>query len=618
MKSCLYRYVNIIYFLIILLFININISYSSEVINDKNEFTNSEICIKYDNITNTIILCDGSFSPKIIHSYFNNSEIIEKIKEKEYVLKSNIQILENSTFHIDSENVKWLKIDSNKENGYSITSKGNLIINNTKVTSWNSSINSIPHIHDPEIPRAYILTFWNAKGHTNITNSYFEGLGYNKFIGTEGITFFSGDGSIIKNNTIINNYIGINIPKNVENIEINYNNITKNLKNGINMESLANTIFIFGNNINKNNLHGISCTKNCNNIEIQNNTLRENVGTGIYIDKESNNIKIIDNNAEKNGIGIMAANSVDIKIIENLFDDNSNGIFLKKSLNSTVDRNFIKNSKNFGINIFGGAKNNLISSNKILKSFDNGVNIKDSGTTENNLIMNKITDGGKYGIKFENNEKNTLENNDIHGNSKGDYLMIKSKNNIIKNTVFNQTSFIFNDIKSGLIIENKDNRLIDGNIEIINSLDSDKNFINLIPQKNQTNLQSLELFVVPSYGHINISNINHDFTTNKNFKKWNAKFSEPRIETEFKIGGLNTNDQLLATANKSSINIKTVDENRNIIFTFKNDGLKYRFEVQTTNYPLLITIIILIFLLIVTITIFIVRKKRKINNIKKI
>ncbi|MGD1837330.1 MAG: right-handed parallel beta-helix repeat-containing protein [Nitrososphaeraceae archaeon] len=609
---------NIICFLFILLFININIIYGAEIIGDKNEFTSNDICIKYDNITRTIILCDGSANPQIIYSYFNDSSIIEKIKEKEYVLKSNIQILENSTLYIDSGNVKWLKIDLNKENGYSITSKGNLIINNTKITSWNSSINSIPNILVPEIPRGYILTFWNAKGHTNITNSYFEGLGYQKFIGTEGITFFAGDGSTVKNNTIINNYIGINIPKDVEKIKINYNNITKSLKNGINMESKANTISVFGNNINENNLHGISCTKNCHNIEIQNNILRGNVGTGIYMDKGSNNISIIDNNAQKNSIGIMSADSFDIKIIENTLYDNSNGIFIKKSWNNTIDKNDINNSRNFGVNIFEGAKNNWISSNNILGSLDNGINIKDSGTTENYLIMNKITDGVKYGILLENNKKNTFENNEIHGNGNGDYRIIKSQDNIIKDTIFNQTSFVFDDTNSDLTIENKDNRAVEGNIELINSLHSNKNIINLIPQKNQIKLQSLELFVVPSYGHINISNINHDFSTNKNFKKWNAKFSEQQIETEFKIGGFNINDQILATANKSSINISTVDENKNIIFTFKNNELNYRFELQTTNYPLLITIGTLIFLLIATTTIFIVRKKRKKNSIQKV
>ena len=125
--------------------------------------------------------------------------------------------------------------------------------------------------------------------------------------------------------------------------------------------------------------------------------------------------------------------------------------------------------------------------------------------------------------------------------------------------------------------------------------------------------------MIPSNGHINISNINYDFAENKNFKKWNAEFSELGIETEFKVGGLNTDDQILATANKSSININTVDNNKNIIFTFKNDGLKYRFELQATNYPLLVTIIILIFLLIISITIFIIRRKNgKKNNIQKI
>ena len=495
MKSSLWMCVNIICLLIILLFININYSYSSEIIIQNKESVSKNICIKYENITKTIILCNGVISPKIIHSYFDNSDVIEKTKDKEYLLKSNIQINKNSTLRVDDTDTKWLKIESGEENGYSITSKGNLIINNTKITSWNSTMETIPNISVPDSPRGYILTFWNADGFTNITNSYFEGLGYKKFIGTEGITYFSGDGSIIKNNTIINNYIGINIPKSVENIKIKNNNITKNQRNGINMESGANTISIIGNKIENNNLHGISCTKNCNNIEIQNNTLKNNVGTGIYIDKGSNNIKIKYNQVEKNSIGTMMANSFDIKIIRNLFDANSNGIFIKKSSNNTIDKNYIKDSRNFGINIFGGAKNNFISSNDIVGSRDNGISIKDLGTNENNIITNNITLGAKYGILFENVEKNILKNNEIYRNINGDYLIKKSKDNIIKDTIFNQTSFIFNDINSNLIVENNNNMLIDGNVEIINSVYSDKNIIKLSPQKNLTKISSLELFI---------------------------------------------------------------------------------------------------------------------------
>ncbi len=189
-----------------------NSEFENKVIKSDNPLKDDDICLRYENITKTIVVCNGTVDILTINDFFNNnSDILEMTGEKEWVLKSNILILENGTLNISGMNSRLLKIDSDSSNNiaYSLISRGNLIIDNTNITSWTSTSNEVPQLISPETPRAYIWTFWNSAGKTNITNSFFENLGYKGHSGTTGITFFSGDGSVIQNNTIINNYFGL-------------------------------------------------------------------------------------------------------------------------------------------------------------------------------------------------------------------------------------------------------------------------------------------------------------------------------------------------------------------------------------------------------------------------
>ena len=142
---------------------------------ENNSFNDKkDICLRYENITKTIVICDGVVDIPTINKLLNNSNILEMPREKEWILKSNILILANGTLNINGDNTRILKIDSDYSNNlaYSIISRGNLIIKNTNITSWNSTNNKIPDFNTPETPRAYIWTFWNSAGQTNISNSF--------------------------------------------------------------------------------------------------------------------------------------------------------------------------------------------------------------------------------------------------------------------------------------------------------------------------------------------------------------------------------------------------------------------------------------------------------------
>lgn len=270
-----------------------NISETENKINGNDSINEQKnLCMRYENITKTIVICDGVVDIPTINNFFNNSNILEMSRDKEWLLKSNILILENGSLNISGRNTHLLKIDSDYSNNmaYSIISRGNLIIDNTNITSWNSTNNNIPVFSTPETPRAYIWTFWNSAGKTNISNSFLENLGYKSHSGTTGITFFSGNDSLVQNNTISGNYFGLHLANEISNVTIKNNKISKSQFDGINLDSKTNNIKILNNNIHDNNLHAIVCKKGCNNMEIKNNILENNIGIGILLERNTSKI----------------------------------------------------------------------------------------------------------------------------------------------------------------------------------------------------------------------------------------------------------------------------------------------------------------------------------------
>jgi parallel beta-helix repeat protein len=599
-----------------------NAEFENEVIKNNNSPKEDEnICLRYENITKTIVVCNGTVDLLTINDFFNNnSDILEMTGEKEWILKSNILILENGTLNINGINARSLKIDSDSSNNiaYSIISRGNLIIDNTNITSWNSTSNEIPQLNNPETPRAYIWTFWNSAGKTNITNSIFENLGYKGHSGTTGITFFSGDGSIIQNNTIISNYFGLHFANEVSNITIKNNNILKNQFDGINLDSNTNNIDIVGNRIYENNLHAIVCKKSCNNIKIMNNILENNIGIGILFERNSSMNYVESNTIRSNTMGMMVSESLENDIISNSFVANGNGIFLKNTKNNIITSNNITNSNNYGLNIYNNSTNNLIQFNNIKKSMNSGINIADYGTNYNKLENNKIAEGSNYGLKFDKTSKNILENNLIENNQNDDIFIRQSKNNKIVNSYFNYTEFLLNDKKSNMIITDTMNKIIDGN-NITNTVYKQNNTIILNPNNNFTKLKTTDLTVNPESSYVNITKVNYDLEKDKEYKRIDLVYPELGITTNFVLGGFNPGSQVLVKVNKEIKDLITIDNNKNMTeFNLINDQLSYRLEFELTTTPVLITIIILFILILISISIFLIlRKKRRNREINK-
>jgi len=590
--------------------------------NEVNEQSGRDnICLKYDNITKTIIVCDDNVQIPTIFSFFNNSNILESIGNKEWLLRSNILVLENGSLIIDGSKSKVIKIASNYSSNipYSITSRGNLIIDNTRITSWNSTSDSQPVVSSPETVRPYILTFWDSSGKTNITNSYLENLGYKGYLGTEGITYFSGKGSLISNNTISGNYLGLHLVNNVSDIAIENNDISKSNFEGIKLDTKTNNIKVFDNTIHENNLHAIACLRGCNSVDIKNNVLENNIGIGILVDKQAKKVIIESNKIKSNTMGIMIAESEDNSINNNIIDKNGNGIFLKKTGRNLITKNNITGSNNYGINIYSNSSLNTIENNIIRKSMNSGINIADYATKNNKFVGNVIEGGLNHGIRLDRTFNNNFESNVVDKNKNVDYYIKLSKNSILMNTYFNNTSILFFDKKSNLKIVNMDNKLLDGN-NVTNIASPNNNTVIILPIKNFTKLTTIDMYVVPNLSHVNISSINNDFSKNKDYKKWSAVFAEPKMQTKFIVEGFDSGSQFFLKTNETVSELVSVDKRNNIQFSFINDGLSYIFKIEATKTPMLITILILSILIGVSAGIFFfLRRKRMIkdNNIKR-
>jgi len=170
-------------------------------------------CISYDSADNTIVISCGSANLTDVYNAINsnNPGIITKGPDpKVWLLNANIDVENNTNFYINSTDTSWLKINStfsgvaDKEPNH-ILSRGNLIIDSVKITSWGTNKNDYARANGT-IPRSYILVNY-GNGTTNITNSELAYLGYSH-ARSFGLTYYTGAGSIIKNNKIHNLWYG--------------------------------------------------------------------------------------------------------------------------------------------------------------------------------------------------------------------------------------------------------------------------------------------------------------------------------------------------------------------------------------------------------------------------
>ena len=378
----------------------------------------SASCISYDASDMIVsISCKGA-NLRDIHNQLNDPNILRMESEDGvWRLNAGIVVEEGATFYINSSALSWLKILSKKsEQGKQerdekaktniIEVHGSLKIDSIRLTSWDASTND--YIRNPgsrdlsenhvEIgtPRPHISIESDATGTTDITNSELAYLGYEGGVGAgpdDGITYFGGDGSVIKNNNIHDLYFGF-YSNGVGNITIENNAIHHNVHYGLDPHTGTHDMIIRNNRVYDNGGIGIICSLDCFNIIIENNKVYNNTKMGIMFSRNMYDSIARNNLISHEDKGIVISESHDNQIYNNDISDSGRGIDLdKESLDNMIQGNVIRNipDPTDALHIEeGAADKNTVHSNKIINS--NEVVKSTNDSDENELVESTNAD----------------------------------------------------------------------------------------------------------------------------------------------------------------------------------------------------------------------------------
>lgn len=377
--------------------------------------------ITYDKKDN-IIFVDGKGSAVNLSSIQNslqNKKLIENLGNKEWILRASLFLGKDTTIVISDEEVKWLKLRSEKNDFAILRSyNGNVLIKNTKITSW-SELTGEPDT-DPVDGRALILAKYDAR--MDVINSEIAYLGYGyyglytkrgqPFGGSYGVSWKIPADSYKKylitgnfiNNKLHNNYFGL-YTYGATGMIIKNNEVYDNIEYGLDPHDDSNNFLIENNVVRSNGNHGIIISKRCFNNIFRNNIVYENKLHGIMLDRKSNNNLVENNIIYKNTDGIAIYDSHNNLIQNNDISENTNGV--RANVNSS--QNLIQNNRAIknvnGIFLYNEANENYVENNIIEKNAV-GIYIKNAA---DNLVRGSLIKGdNKTEIKIsgENNEKN--------------------------------------------------------------------------------------------------------------------------------------------------------------------------------------------------------------------
>jgi parallel beta-helix repeat protein len=524
-------------------------------------------------------------------------------------------IAKGATLFVNSTDTAWLKINSTAGTAYSIATKGNLLIDNTKISSWNFTNKSDTLLNSKAQPRGYLVVPWDSTGQMNITNSNLSYLGYGSGKNTWGISYYAGDGSIISNNSFSFNYRGFHASDDASNIMLVNNTINNSYQHGIVAHINSTNLQIYNNAIHNNANHGIFCSELCKSILMKNNSVYNNTGNGIFLNRLTVGSEIENNTIYHNGgSGIRVSNSSRNVIANNTIDGNSFGVIItRSSYDNSIHHNMIKGSHLNGVYLHENSSNNMFENNNIREAIGNGIFVRGQGTSNNTFIKNNVTKGSSYGIQFFNASNNILLDNTIYNNSNYNYYGKSGSINTIIDTLFNNATLRFFDDQSRFILQYTNNKIIGvSNKKIINTVYPTNTTLLIRPFSKSIILDMYDMSVIPSSNHVNITAFTNDFKSNEKYKKW-SEISPPAlpITTKYMIGGFEPNTQISINVNGSFWNAYTSNSSGYITFLYDGYYTLKQFEAEANNKPALAAILFLAIIVIGLAILFVIFKKRK-------
>ena len=301
----------------------------------------------------------------------------------------------NSTTKVANGTIVVSKNNGDNPNGIHV--HGSLKIDSVKVTSWNPEKNDVIEFdfgkrpgeehtkskYDTAEPRAFIRVSKDATGTTNITNSEIAYLGYS-CSRCAGLSYYGGEGSVIKNNDIHHLLKGF-YSKAMGEMVIEDNKFHDNYLYGIDPHTGSHDMVIRNNKVYANNASGIICSKDCYNILIEGNEVYRNggVGRGIAFSINTTN-SIARNNDVHNNERCISFNreSNYNQVYNNSISNCDIGIYLSNTSKNFIYNNNIVNSK-FGIVIKEDITNNI--RNNLIDKTGSGITLINKNTNSTDL-----------------------------------------------------------------------------------------------------------------------------------------------------------------------------------------------------------------------------------------
>jgi parallel beta-helix repeat protein len=565
-------------------------------------------CLSHEPESDTIRLTCGAATLPLIHEILDDDSILSLTSERVWHLHSDIVVENGAHLSITGKDTDWLKLETPS----SIISFGDVVIDSTRITSWDSAANTFAGT-DGKRSRSFITAWDDGMGQLNITNSEIAYMGYHTSH-KQGLAYYSGHGSVVNNNDIHHMWYGF-YSNNVTGINIENNKIHDNVVYGLDPHTGTRDMTIRNNvvyNITKG--IGIICSYDCDNILMENNVVYDVDIVGLMLSRNSTDSIIRNNivyNSGTNGGGISVDDSsrnqvynntvsigrFGIKISKNsdyneIFDNtisnyDSYGICLiDGSDHNRIYKNRIDNVGEYGICTMRGASENISYENEIAGTGYYGIYVRDADAVGNQFRSNVVSQSNQNGVRVFNNTDSTFTSNLVHTSTKADYSLGGGKISIF-DTAFTSAYFDGSGehMTSEVSITNSDGRLVATDSAVTNTIDSDGrvtlNFA--LESGDRTVLNTLPFSAIPDVGSLEASFTEGIVQGNSPHLAWTEKTTS--------LTDVNVNHRLLGLKPGLDLKLAASDDRQKSEWIVGPDGILEFTSIQrpgfVTEYSLL-------------------------------
>src|SRR5919109_2754647 len=396
-------------------------------------FAYAGTCIDYEADENTInIMCNASFADLV--DTLDDQDILENIRDGEYLLNANLLVVDGVTFEMSSDDgLQYLKIAGT--NG--IIVNGIIQISDIIITSWDPEADSpVFQTSTGSVPRAFINLRVSEGGF--IQDSEIAYLGYDE-PPRRGIDLGeSTDGPshdfAIRDSKIHDNWMGF-YSAGAYNIIIDGSEFYNNIKYALDPHTGTHNMTVSNNKVYNNKDIAVICSLDCYDIIFEGNEVYNNAGSGLMFSRathdsiirnnliynqygsaypisisESQNNQVYGNDISNSTTGISVHNPTQLdedgmssgnRIYSNTFDDMQNAIRAVSSSNNTFSNNIFGNITNFHYIMTSDASINI--ENQVFNTANvrgisgaNTLSIRESGAIIIDNTVNHDTDIEPY------------------------------------------------------------------------------------------------------------------------------------------------------------------------------------------------------------------------------